>query len=140
MLRIRVPALPGGTFHGQIGDVAGQVAVDIAVQRDLLRADQCTVIVIEGQWVLLSIVIEIYCYITIAKCTIIIISISCFVIGTHHAGMGVSVKILIVRLFQPIIMRRYFFQKAIRATVSGLLSKCRIIILQPIIQILCFGR
>ena len=52
VLRIRVPALPVGTFHGQIGDVAGQVAVDIAVQRDLLRADQCTVIVIEGQRIL----------------------------------------------------------------------------------------
>ena len=61
MLRIGIPALPFCTLHGSIRNITGKVTGDVSVQCYLLCADPCSVIIVEGQRILLRIIIEICC-------------------------------------------------------------------------------
>ena len=94
MLRIREPAQPGGPLHGRFRHVAGQIASNISVQRDLLRAELPTVIVIEGQRILRSIVIEVNCQVFVGSCSAQSVVMSSTLIIHISGGVPILIGVL----------------------------------------------
>ena len=156
VLLIGIPALPGRAIHGGGRNVIGQVAGDVIPKGNILRADQSTVIVVEGQRVVFSIIVEveasIYCRVCIIRppsrvilaekrspvvCEIAISTILRPACRRSIPSLGITGDLIpVIHIAEVVIPHVDRLHAAIGLAVVGRRRVAIGIVLQPVLQVL----
>ena len=129
------PASPLCPVNRCIRNIAGQVGGNICIKAYLPGADECSVIIIESQRVLIDIVIEICCQLVIRGT----ISKTPGTIRTHPSAFCITCIVRVICGIKIIVMDCNRFEQTICASTICF-SLRSLVVFHPVIQNLSFGR